>query len=218
MEKSFLEGLGLAEDVIGRILEESDRTLSNTQSVSDADLTAARKEGENLKEKLREAEATIERLEKSNQDNKALQADVDKYRQKAADIQRKADADRVDWTIDLALERAGAINPATVRPLLDMNKIVMGNDGVVAGVDEQIQSILADEANSFLFRGRQSAEASEPEARPVVRGGYEPMAADAPGPEKPAPGPSLGAQAAEHVRERRESIERAVADFWSGKN
>lgn len=218
MERKFLEDLGLEAEVIEKILAESDRGLSNTQTVSDAELKAEKKRSENLNAELEKANATLARLQTANQDNDKMQREIESYKKQIDEIRAKADADRVDWTIDLALERAGAINPATVRPLLNMDAIMIGKDGQVAGVDEQIQAILGDERNGFLFRSSEPANEPEPQPEPVqvVRGGYEPLAADAAVPEKKQSGPSLGAQAAEYVTNRKQSIEDAVSSFWSG--
>lgn len=217
--KDFLAGLGIEGEAAEKIIAEVDKKVSDANSWTNADKAALEKENQRLREQAEEANKTISRLEASNNENKNLVADINAYKKKIEALEERASKDKIDYAVDLALERAGAINPKTVRPLLDMNKIVIGKDGSVAGVEEQVSAITGDESNAFLFR---QPEPEPAEAQPVAevrRGGYEPLAADSRqepdgSPEKPG-GQSYGAIAAEYISSQKGSAEQKVQDFWS---
>ena len=219
--KDFLKKLGIDEQLADQIAAEVDKRVSDAQSWTNADKSALEKKIERLEEQNAEADKTIQKLESANNENKTLLGTINDYKKKIDELKEQSDKDRIDYAIDLALERAGAINPKTVRPLLDMSKIAIGKDGNIAGVDEQVSAIMNNETNAFLFKSDEPESVAEPEPVPEVkRGGYEPLAADSQAStnatqEKPT-ATSYGAMAAEYVSSQRDARTQKVNDFWSG--
>ena len=58
---------------------------------------------------------------------------------------------KLDNAVDLALLGAGAKNNKAVKALLNLEKAVIGADGKVAGLDEQLTALKKAEDSSFLF-------------------------------------------------------------------
>lgn len=74
-------------------------------------------------------------------------ADNEKYAKDIADLKK-------GYAIETALSKAGARNMKAVKALLDDSKIIMGDDGNVIGIEEQLAEIRKD--NDFLFATSQS--------------------------------------------------------------
>lgn len=168
MERAFLESFGLEKEQIDQILNKASSELGNKLKEKENEYTALNQKYESLKEELTTANGTIDSLKKNNKDNEALQNQINQYKADIEKVKAQAEKDRVEMSINLALTTAGAINPKTVMPLINRDAIVVGKDGSIAGIDEQIQNVLADENNAFLFK-RQEEITESPN-----RGGYAP--------------------------------------------
>ncbi len=83
------------------------------------------------------------------------------------------------FAIESALEKAGSRNTKSVRALLDDSKIILGEDGKLVGLTEQLTQIKKD--NSFLF------------AEDDPNGGFKPNFGGGGGPQNP-PGETLAAR------------------------
>ncbi len=72
--------------------------------------------------------------------------------------QKKHDAEmrefRMDSAVNQSLQKAKAINPATVKPLLAafLEKAELSEDGTVSGLSEEIHKLSQAEDTRFLFR------------------------------------------------------------------
>lgn len=168
MDRAFLESFGLEKEQIDQILNKASSELGNKLKEKENEYASLNQKYESLQEELTTANGTIDTLKKSNKDNEALQKQIQAYKDDIEKVKAQAEADRIDMSINLALTSAGAINPKTVMPLINRDAIVVGKDGSIAGIDEQIQNVLADENNSFLFK-RQDDIPESPN-----RGGYAP--------------------------------------------
>lgn len=168
MERAYLRNFGLEEEQIDQILNKVSNELGKKIKEYEQKLEAQEQSYSSLNDELTTANATIETLKKSNKDNETLQAQVEAYKKDIEAVKQKAEADRVDMTIKMALTNAGAINPVTVMPLVNRDAIVVGKDGTIAGIDEQLQQILSNEDNRYLFKQEETI-VNEP-----TRGGYNP--------------------------------------------
>lgn len=108
-----------------------------------AEKTTLTNEAKTKDDKIKELNDSIKSFD--GVDVKALQKSVDdwekKYNTDMANA-KKASA------IDIALSKAGAKNEKMLRALIDMEKVTI-KDGVLAGLDDQIEAIKKD--NGFLF-------------------------------------------------------------------
>lgn len=169
MDRQFLKGFGLDDTQIDQILNKASNEIGNKVNEHEQAIQAERQKYEALQNELNTANDTIKNLQKSNKDNEELQRQINQYKADIESVKAQAEADRIDMTIKMALTNAGAINPLTVMPLVNRETIVVGKDGTIAGIDEQIRAIAENEANAYLFK--QVEETSIPEPQ---RGGYAP--------------------------------------------
>ncbi len=102
---------------------------------------------------LEEANKTLEDLKKNanlNDEYKKQIEDLKTANSKAQeDFKAQLRQIKLDTAIDSALTGAKAKNNKAVRALLDTSKIVLGDDGTVSGIKEQLETIAKE--NDFLF-------------------------------------------------------------------
>lgn len=133
------------EEELGKTLATDFITKSKFNEVNEAKKLADKA--------LEEANKTLEDLKK----NANL---TDEYKKQIEDLKTansKAQDDfkaqlkqiKLDTAIDSALTSAKAKNNKAVRALLDSSKIVLGDDGTVSGIKEQLEAIAKE--NDFLF-------------------------------------------------------------------
>ena len=119
------------------------------------------------KASLKERDGQLEALRKSSGDAEDLRRQITQLQADNAAEQKQHAAQlrawRLDNAVDTALREAGAINPATVRPLLEpfLAKAQLAEDGSVPGLAEEIGRLAKDAGSGFLFR---------PAAGPAVSG------------------------------------------------
>jgi len=94
-----------------------------------------------LKDSVKDSEELTERLKQLETENKAS------AEEHAAALNRM----KLEFAVDMALTAAQARDPRTVRPLLDMDLVRLGDDGKVMGIEEQIKTL--QEQSGFLFAG-----------------------------------------------------------------
>lgn len=213
-----MESLGLEGEIVDKLVAQHEAVVAEMTNGLKSELEAAKadaaEKGNELEAKTAELEAansTITKLGNSNKDNESLLKEVEKYKEQVAKVQEDAKRERVEWTVETALIKAGAINPKTVKPLIDFEKVIVGKDGSVAGVSEQVDAIKANEEYAFLFKSEKPPEQPE-----TVRGGYDPLAGQSASPESPElTSPSIGALAAKRVTEGKQTVAEGLQNFWS---
>ena len=155
MKREFLKGLELADEVVEQIMAEYGKSIEKSK----ADLAAKDTQISSLKAQITEANETIKGFEG---------LDVDGIKQAAADWEAKAKAAekdaqeqlaalKFDYQLENALRDAKAKNVKAAKALLDMDKILSGDDGKIIGLDEQLKAIQAE--NGYLFDSEQPDKA-----------------------------------------------------------
>lgn len=151
MKRDFLEGLGLEKDAIDEIMAENGKDIESAKAKAKPSEEVL-SQLEHLKEENKAYGKQLETLKKSAGDNEelkkqieALQADNKKARE---DFETELKNVRVNNAIKLAIH--GKVQDEDiVVSLLDKEKIVLADDGSVAGLDEQIKEMQKEKA--FLF-------------------------------------------------------------------
>ena len=76
---------------------------------------------------------------------------------------------RLDHAIETALSKAKSKNVKATRALLDEQKIILGDDGQIAGLNEQLEAIKKD--NGYLFEADPDGNGNNPPAQNLPRFG-----------------------------------------------
>ena len=153
MTKEQLIALGAPDELAAKIAGESAKELEGYIEKSKySEIETAKKQ---LEEGNKTLTKQLEEIKKSAGDNAELKKQIEDM-QSANKAKEKEYADsiaklKLDNAVDLALLGAGAKNNKAVKALLNLEKAVIGADGKVAGLDEQLTALKKAEDSSFLF-------------------------------------------------------------------
>ena len=158
MKRQFLKDFGLTDDQINTILDENGKDLENAKS-SFADEIAK------LKLDISTRDNQLEEVKKSIKSNEDLESKIAALQEKnTADAKAYEDKIRsinIDNAVKESLSKAQAKNHDVVKPLLAefLSKAEV-NEGVVTGLDEEIEKLIGDEKTSFLFDTQENTQPS----------------------------------------------------------
>ena len=141
MKRKYLEDLGLAKDVIDKIMEENGRDIESAKG----ELEGITEERDDLKKTVLERDKQLEALKKAT-------GDAQKLKEMIEQLQADNRKIKVDAAIDKALTGARAKNLTAVKALLkDLDKAEIAGDGTVKGLEDQIKALQKAEDTKFLF-------------------------------------------------------------------
>lgn len=168
MKKADLIALGLAEDVVEKVIVLHGKDIEAHK----AKVTNAESERDQFKTQLTEANQQIESFK--GMDIETIKKTADDYKTKfeqaQLDAQKQLDAMKFDHALESALTGAKVKNPKTVQPLLSRDALKLKEDGTIEGLEDQLTKIKSE--NDYLF-----ADAKEP-PRIVTGGNNKPITGD----------------------------------------
>ena len=164
--KKELISLGVTEELAEKVAN----SLKDSY-VPKIQLDEKNAELETLKKSVREHEKQLEELKKTAGNNEALTKQIADLQAQNAEQKKAHEAEmnqlRLDNAINTALTTAGAKNMKAVRSLIDNSKLKLGEDGKVAGLDDQIAALQKSDAYMFhdkktTFKGFQPGNPAVP--------------------------------------------------------
>lgn len=148
MEREYLKGLGLEDELIGKIMSEHGRGIQAAKG----DLSTAQTEVASYKEQLAQRDKDILALKDSSGSKKALEDKISQmeldYKTEKETLQNKIAETKLNSALDLTLTQANVRNPKAVKALLELDKVKLTDNGL-EGLDEQITAL--KETESYLF-------------------------------------------------------------------
>jgi hypothetical protein len=153
--KELLKNIGVAEDKMDEA-EKAVKTFLGTEFVPLSRFNEVNEGKKSLTEQLAERDKQLTSLKKSVGDNEGLKKQIEELQaankeQKAA-FEEQAKALKIDTAIKLAIADS-AQDADIVASLIDKGKVILGEDGKVAGLTEQVEALKKDK--SFLFKNPQ---------------------------------------------------------------
>lgn len=148
MKREFLKELGLADDVIEKVMAETGKDINELKSTAEASKTTLA----DLQKQISDRDKQLDDLKKSSGDNEALKKQITDLQ--AANKQAKTDYDAdlkkltLGSKINVALMGAKAKNVKAVRALLDESKISLDGENVL-GLDDQIKALQKSDPDFF---------------------------------------------------------------------
>lgn len=122
-----------------------------------AQLQTATQERDNLSTQLTDASKTI--ADFKGMDVAGIQKSVEEWKTRAQDAEANAAKQIAEMKFNIALEtalgNAKAKNVKAVKALVDHKTLTLGEDGTIAGLNDQLEKIKAE--NDFLFEGDKPA-------------------------------------------------------------
>lgn len=177
MTKEQLIALGVTEELAVKIAGESKKELEGY--VEKAKFTELEAEKKQLDESNKTLTKQLEEVKKNVGDNEELKKQIESM-QVANKAKEKEYADsiakiKLDNAIDIALMGAGSKNNKAVKALLNLEKAILGEDGKIAGLDEQIKALKTAEDSSFLFEAVKVPKGTNPDGNPEKKINFSEM-------------------------------------------
>lgn len=147
MKREFLDGLGLEKEVIDKIMTENGNDINKSK----ADYDEVKTQLDTANKTIKERDKQIEGLKKV--DAEALQAEITKLQEENKEATKKYQSDLKDIKLTNAIKLAiaGKVHDEDMAAsLFDKSKLVLTDEGKVAGLDEQLEVIKKDKG--FLFK------------------------------------------------------------------
>lgn len=139
MKREFLKDLGLADEVIEKIMAENGKDIEAAKGVlaqKEAELSTAKQTISNLQNTVKQFDGV---------DVQKLKDDVSAWEKKYNEDLGKL---KLENALELALRDAKAKNTTAVKALLTLEEIKLDGDKLL-GLDSQLEKVKAD--NSYLF-------------------------------------------------------------------
>ena len=158
MTQEQFEGLGIEKNLAKKAAEESAKELAGYVLKDTYD--QAEQQRKQLEASVNDYKTQLDALKATAGDNAALTQQITDFqnqiKQKDLDHQKEIKDLKLTSAIKLAIS-ASAQDSDLVAGLVDRNKLILGDDGKVTGLDEQVKAL--KESKPFLFKADQKPDA-----------------------------------------------------------
>lgn len=148
MKKEDLTAMGLTEEQAQKVMQSLDGNF-----VTKTRFNEVNEENKTLKQSVSDRDKQLETLKKENGDNAELKQQIADLQKQNAEQNKAHEAEmsklKLDNAVEAALIAAGAKNTKAVRSLFENEKISLGEDGSVSGIDEQIAAV--KKSDPYMF-------------------------------------------------------------------
>lgn len=151
MNKEQFIALGFTEEQATKAEVESKKELEAYVPKSKFDEVESQKT--DLEKTVKERDGQLEKLKKSAGDNESLQNQIETLQKENKAAKEKYDLEVKELKINNAIKLAiadKAQDADLVASLFDKSKLILGDDGKITGLDEQLNSL--KESKTFLFK------------------------------------------------------------------
>ena len=155
MKKAKFVALCISEELAAKAEKASLEELKGDVEKSKYDEAVEEKKAR--KTSVSDRDNQLETLKAAAGDNEELKKQIEDMKKQNTDQEKAHKAElaqlRLDNAIDAALTAAGAKNGKAVKALLDVSKVKLGEDGKLAGWDDQIKAV--QKSDAYLFNVQQ---------------------------------------------------------------
>ncbi|MDF2906833.1 MAG: phage minor structural protein [Herbinix sp.] len=157
MTKQEFIALGIADDLATKAAEQSATELKTY--IPKHRFDEVTEENKTLKGTVKENETALETLKKSTGDAAALTKQIEDLQKdnKTKDDKYQADLKELKLTNAIKLAIAGKVHDEDLAVgLFDKTKLILGDDGKITGLDDQLKTM--QESKKFLFKDGQQQQ------------------------------------------------------------
>ena len=203
MKKEEFVALGISEELAAKAEQESKKELEGY--VPKSDFEAVNTTKAQLEKDIKTRDKQLEELKKASGSNEDLQKQITDLQAENKAAKEKYEADMKELKLTTAIKLAigdSAHDADLVSGLIDKSKLLLGDDGKVTGLEEQVKAL--KEGKAFLFKDTAPAVSRQGSGKP----GYKPKA-----------GETSGGGWAKTVAEslNKETSKNPYADAWATK-
>lgn len=165
MTQEQFEALGIEKGLAKKAAEESKKELEGY--VDKATFEQTDQQRRQLETSVNDYKGQLETLKASAGDNAALQQQITdlQNQNKQKDLEHQKELADLKMTAAIQMAVSGTAQDSDlVAGLLDRKKLILGEDGKVTGLEEQVKAL--KESKPFLFK---------PEQKPTTRKGFFPL-------------------------------------------
>lgn len=175
MTKEQLITLGVSEELATKIAGESKKELEGY--IEKSRYSELEAEKNQLTESQKTLTKQLEEVKKNSGDNAELKKQIEEM-QNINKAKEKEYTDnlvkiKLDNAVEIALMSSGAKNSKAVKALLNLEKAVLGEDGKITGLEEQIKALKTAEDSSFLFAEIPKVKGANPAGNPGKGGNVD---------------------------------------------
>lgn len=171
MKKEEFTALGISEELAAKAEAASLKELGGYVEKSKFDEVS--EENKSLKKSVSERDKQLDDLKAASGDNEELKKQIEAMKQQNTEQEKTHKAElaqlKLDNAIDAALTAAGAKNGKAVKALLDISKVKLGEDGKLAGWDEQIKAVQKSDSYLFASQKQNSFKGFQPGASADIK-------------------------------------------------
>lgn len=176
MKKEEFVALGISEELAAKAEQESKKELEGY--VPKSDFEAVNTTKAQLEKDIKTRDKQLEELKKASGSNEDLQKQITDLQAENKAAKEKYEADMKELKLTTSIKLAigdSAHDVDLVSGLIDKSKLLLGDDGKVTGLEEQVKAL--KEGKAFLFKDSAPAVFRQGSGKP----GYKPKAGEASG-------------------------------------
>ena len=168
MTKAEFIALGLSEELAVKAEEASKKELEGY--VEKSKLEEVQKEKQALEKSVKDRDKQLEDLKKSEGDSEELKKQIEKLQDENKAAKEKYDNEMKELKLTTAIKLAvaGKVHDEDIAVgLFDRSKLILSEDGKVAGLEEQLKTMQKEKA--FLFKDTQPAGGGTGKPKPPYK-------------------------------------------------
>lgn len=174
MTQEQFEALGIEKELARKAAAESKKELEGYVDKAVFDQTEQQRK--QMEASVEDYKGQLETLKTSAGDNESLKQQIAdlQNQNKQKDLEHQKELNDLKMTTAIRMAVSGSAQDSDlVAGLLDRKKLILGEDGKVTGLEEQVKAL--KESKPFLFK---------PEQKPIAKKGFFPLGPSEPGGEK----------------------------------
>lgn len=151
MNREFLKEQGLNDDQIEAVMKEYGKSINDIKNKADK-VDGLESQIGDLEKQIQDRDKQLEDLGNKVKDNEELTAEINRLKDEnkttREEFEERLQKQAFEFTLERALNQAGAKNLKAVKALIDTEKINLV-DGTLIGLDEQLTAL--KKSDSYLF-------------------------------------------------------------------
>ena len=171
MTKEQLITFGVSEELATKIAGESKKELEGY--IEKSRYSELEAEKNQLTESQKTLTKQLEEVKKNSGDNAELKKQIEEMQNANKAKEKEYTDNLLDNAVEIALMSSGAKNSKAVKALLNLEKAVLGEDGKITGLEEQIKALKTAEDSSFLFAETPKVKGANPAGNPGKGGNVD---------------------------------------------